>query len=119
MYNYIRLEEANCEYVPIVAEGEIKTGERLFVEIDDLTLVVFNIAGQLFAIADVCTHDDGPLGEGDLDGFVVICPRHGARFDVRTGKVLALPAIVDIPAYPVRIRDGQIEVGIPFDQEKT
>lgn len=116
MYNYIRLDEANCEYIPIAAKGDLKIGERLFVEIDDLTLVVFNIAGQLYAIADECSHDDGPVGEGDLDGFEVICPRHGARFDVRTGKVLALPAIVDIPAYPVRIRDGQIEVGIPNDQ---
>ena len=117
MYNYIRLEEASCEFIPIAAEGDIKICERLFVEIDDLTLVVFNIAGQLFAIADVCSHDDGPVGEGDLDGYVVACPRHGARFDVRTGKVLSLPAIVDIPAYPVRIRDGQVEVGIPYEQD--
>ena len=117
MYNYLRLEEARCEYIPIAADGDIKIGERLFVEIDDLTLVVFNIAGQLYAIADVCSHDDGPLGEGDLDGYEVVCPRHGAHFDVRTGKVLSLPAIVDIPAYPVRIRDGQIEVGIPYDQD--
>ncbi len=117
MYNYVQLEEANCEFIPIAADGDIKIGERLFVEIDDLTLVVFNIAGQLFAIADVCSHDDGPVGEGDLDGYIIACPRHGAHFDVRTGKVLTLPAIVDIPAYPVRIRDGQIEVGIPYDQD--
>jgi 3-phenylpropionate/trans-cinnamate dioxygenase ferredoxin subunit len=116
MYNYVFLEEARCEYIPIAAEGDIKIGERLFVEIDDLTLVVFNVAGQLYALADVCSHDDGPVGEGDLDGFEVICPRHGARFDIRSGKVLSLPAIVDIPAYPVRIRESQIEVGIPFDQ---
>ena len=117
MYNYIQLDEARCEYIPIAADGDIKVGERLFVEIDNLTLVVFNIAGQLYAIADVCSHDDGPVGEGDLDGFEVACPRHGARFDVRTGKVLSFPAVVDIPAYPVRIRDGQIEVGIPYDQD--
>jgi 3-phenylpropionate/trans-cinnamate dioxygenase ferredoxin subunit len=116
MYNYIHLDEASCEYVSIGEEGDIKNGERLFVEIDDITLVIFNIDGQLYAIADECSHDDGPVGEGDLDGFEIICPRHGARFDIRTGKVLALPAIVDIPAYPVRIRDGQIEVGIPNDQ---
>ncbi len=117
MYNYVQLEETNCEFIPIAAEGDIKIGERLFVDIDDLTLVVFNIAGQLFAIADVCSHDDGPVGEGDLDGYTIACPRHGAHFDVRNGKVLSLPAIVDIPAYPVRIRDGQIEVGIPYDQD--
>ena len=115
MYNYIRLDEASCEFIPIAAEGDINIGERLFVEIDDLTLVVFNISGELYAIADECSHDDGPVGEGDLDGYEIICPRHGARFDVRTGRVLALPAIVDIPAYPVRVREGQIEVGIPND----
>jgi 3-phenylpropionate/trans-cinnamate dioxygenase ferredoxin subunit len=116
MYNYLHLDEAQCEYIPIAADGDIKIGDRLFVEIDDLTLVVFNIAGQLFAIADVCSHDDGPVGEGDLAGFEVICPRHGAHFDVRNGKVLSLPAVVDIPAYPVRVHEGQIEVGIPYDQ---
>lgn len=116
MYNYIQMDEASCEYIPVAAEGDIKSGERLFVQIDDLTLVIFNIAGGLYAIEDVCSHDDGPVGEGSLDGYEVACPRHGARFDVRTGKVLSLPAIVDIPAYPVRVRDGQIEVGLPNDQ---
>lgn len=116
MYNYIQLDEASCEYIPVAADGDIKTGERLFVQIDDLTLVIFNIAGSLYAIEDVCSHDDGPVGEGSLDGYEVACPRHGARFDVRNGKVLSLPAIVDIPAYPVRVRDGQIEVGLPTDQ---
>ena len=90
-------------------------GSRLFVEIDDRPIVVFNIAGQLFAIGDVCSHDDGPLGVGDLEGKEIICPRHGARFDVQTGKVVALPAVVDIPAYPVRIKDGQVEIGVPLE----
>jgi 3-phenylpropionate/trans-cinnamate dioxygenase ferredoxin subunit len=75
--------------------------------------VVFNIAGNFFAIGDVCTHDDGPLGDGELDGYQVICPRHGARFDVRNGKAMALPAVMDTPSYPVRVIDGKIEVGIP------
>jgi 3-phenylpropionate/trans-cinnamate dioxygenase ferredoxin subunit len=74
---------------------------------------VFNIGGQLYAIADVCSHDDGPLGDGDLEGMEVVCPRHGARFDVRDGKVTSLPAAIDIPAYPVRVVDGQIEIGLP------
>ena len=83
-------------------------------EIDDLPIVVFRIGGELFAIADICSHDDGPLGDGDLEGYEIVCPRHGARFDIRTGKALALPAIVDISAYPVRVIDGQIEIGLPF-----
>jgi 3-phenylpropionate/trans-cinnamate dioxygenase ferredoxin subunit len=81
--------------------------------VDDKTIVVFNIAGQYYAILDVCSHDDGPVGEGDLEGYNITCPRHGAEFDVRTGKVMQMPAVVDIPAYPVRIADGNIQVGIP------
>jgi 3-phenylpropionate/trans-cinnamate dioxygenase ferredoxin subunit len=75
--------------------------------------VIFNIGGTIFAIADVCSHDDGPVGEGELHGYEIICPRHGASFDLRTGKVLSLPAVLDIPAYPVRIVNGQIEIGLP------
>jgi 3-phenylpropionate/trans-cinnamate dioxygenase ferredoxin subunit len=99
-----------------VAEiNELENGERIFLDIDDLSIVIFNIAGEFFAIGDVCSHDNGPLGDGDLEGHAVVCPRHGARFDVRTGKVLSLPAFVDIPAYPVRVVDGQIEVGVPVE----
>jgi len=109
------LDETKCEYVSVGQEDEVKNGDRIFVQIDDLTLVVFNIGGHLYAIADECSHDDGPVGEGELDGLEVICPRHGARFDIRTGKALSLPAVLDIPAYPVRIRDGQIEVSLPVN----
>ena len=87
----------------------------MFVEIDGLPIVVFNVAGSYYAIGDVCSHDNGPLGDGEVDGLEVICPRHGARFDLRTGEVRSLPAIVDIPAYPVRQVDGQLEIGIPLD----
>ncbi len=104
-----------CEFIGIGSPEELKSGERLFVEINELRIVIFNIAGRLYAIGDVCTHDDGPLGDGDLDGFEIACPRHGARFDVLTGKAISLPAVVDIPAYPVRISNGQIEIGIPTE----
>lgn len=114
MYNYIRLSAEELDYVSISPADEIKNGERLFVEIDGQALVIFNIAGQFFAIADLCSHDEGPLGDGELEGYAVVCPRHGARFDVRDGKVMSLPAIVDIPAYPVRVVDGQVEVGLPL-----
>lgn len=115
MYSYQKVNPDECEFVKIAQTEELSSGERIFVEIDDLSIVVFNIAGTYFAIANVCSHDDGPIGEGDLEQYTVICPRHGARFDIRTGKVLSLPAFVDIPAYPVRVVDGQIEVGIPIE----
>ena len=115
MYNYKQIDPAQCEFIPVGPVEELPNGERLFVQIDEDSIVVFNIAGQLFAIADVCSHDDGPVGEGDLEAYVIKCPRHGATFDVRTGKVLSLPAYEDIPAYPTRIVDGQIEVGLPVE----
>jgi len=111
--NYKELQSDKIEFLAVAEESELPNGERLFVEIDEFNIVIFNIAGQLFAIGDVCSHDNGPVGEGELEDHAVVCPRHGARFDVRSGRVLSLPAIVDIPAFPVRVVDGQIEVGVP------
>jgi 3-phenylpropionate/trans-cinnamate dioxygenase ferredoxin subunit len=106
-----RLEE--FEFYEVAPAEEIPAGERLFIEVGGEPIVIFNIAGNYFAIGDVCTHDGGPLGDGDLDGYQVICPRHGARFDVRSGKALTLPAVVDAPDYPVRVKNGNIEIGMP------
>ena len=113
MYNYTTLEQEQLEYIPVGNVDELNEGERLIIEIDGQPIVIFRIANQYYAIADVCSHDDGPVGEGSLEGFEIICPRHGARFDIRNGRVLALPAFVDIPAYPVRVNGDQIELGLP------
>ena len=115
MFNYKTLSELECEFIPVASTDEIPIGARLFFEIDAEAIVVFNIAGSYFAIGDVCSHDDGPLGDGTLESeYEISCPRHGAHFDVRTGKALTLPATVDIPAYPVRVVDDQIEIGLPL-----
>lgn len=113
MFNYTQLQESKIEFVEIMPASELPNGERLFVEIEGKMIVIFNIAGQYYAIADVCSHDDGPVGEGELEGFTITCPRHGAEFDIRTGKVIQMPAVVDIPAYPVQMKDGIIYIGIP------
>jgi 3-phenylpropionate/trans-cinnamate dioxygenase ferredoxin subunit len=113
MYNYTAQPPENLEFIEIAPATELPNGERLFVDIADKPIVIFNIAGQLFAIGDVCTHDDGPLGDGLIEGNNVVCPRHGGEFDIKTGKAVQLPAVVDIPAYPVRVVDGNIQVGIP------
>ena len=113
MFNYTTFDESKIEFAEIAPASELPNGERLFLEIEGRAIVIFNIAGELFAIGDICTHDDGPLGDGDLEGYNIICPRHGAEFDVRTGKVMQMPAVVDIPAYPVKVVDGMIQVGIP------
>jgi 3-phenylpropionate/trans-cinnamate dioxygenase ferredoxin subunit len=99
-------------FISVCPEEELASGERLFLEIENKSIVIFNLAGDYYAIADLCTHDDGPLGEGELEDHQIICPRHGARFDIRTGEVLTLPAIQDVPAYPVRVVDGMIEIGL-------
>jgi 3-phenylpropionate/trans-cinnamate dioxygenase ferredoxin component len=113
MFNYLQKDPGQLSFLEIASETDLPNGERLFVEIEGLPIVIFNIAGQYFAIGDVCSHDNGPLGDGLLDGHLVVCPRHGAEFDIRTGKAITLPAVVDIPAYPVRVVDGKIEIGIP------
>ncbi len=113
MLNYTAFEESKIEFVEIAPASELPNGERLFVELGDKPIVIFNIAGQLFAIGDVCSHDDGPLGDGTLEGNHIVCPRHGAEFDVRTGQAVQMPAVIDIPAYPVQVRDGTIFVGMP------
>ncbi|MBE7435362.1 MAG: non-heme iron oxygenase ferredoxin subunit [Anaerolineales bacterium] len=113
MFNYTSFDETKADFVEIAPASELPNGERLFVELGDKPIVVFNIAGQFFAIGDVCSHDDGPLGDGVIEGFNVVCPRHGAEFDICTGKVTQMPAVVDIPAYPVMVRDGTIFIGIP------
>lgn len=112
--NYLTYPEDKIEYVQIFESNELKNGERVNLEIDSFTIILFNIADKYFAIADVCSHDNQPLEEAEIDNeFEITCPRHGAKFDVRNGAVLALPAYEDIPAYPVRVVDGLIEVGLP------
>lgn len=113
MFNYTTRPESEVEYYEIAPVSELPNGERLFVQIGEYPIVIFNIAGEFFAIADKCSHDDGPVGEGTLEDHRIVCPRHGAEFDVRSGKVLQMPAVVDIPAYPVRVVDGMIQVGLP------
>ena len=113
MYNYTTLPTENLEYIEIAPDSELPNGQRLFVDVGDRPIVIFNIAGRFFAIGDVCSHDDGPLGDGMIEGFNVVCPRHGAEFDVRTGQAVQMPAVVDIPAYPVQVRNGTIFIGVP------
>ncbi len=90
-----------------VPEGEVKT-----FTIDAQRVAVARANGQLYAVQDLCSHDDGPLGDGGLEEFAIVCPRHGAKFDVRTGAVLAMPAIAPIETFPVMEKDGRIQVAV-------
>lgn len=116
MYNYITLDPSQLEFIPVATVDELGNGERILLDIGGEFIALFNIAGEYFAIADLCSHDDGPVAEGDLQDHEIECPRHGARFDVRTGEALSLPAVIDIPAYPVRVNGNEILVGLPKEK---
>lgn len=115
MFNYRLLEPERLEYVAVATVDELPEGQRKFIDIDGERIVVFNLGGRYFAIRDACSHDDGPVGEGAVDGLEIECPRHGARFHLETGKALTLPAVVDIPAYPVRLVGDEVQVGLPIE----
>jgi len=100
--------------VKVAEKDALQPGDRIVVEINDrLYIAVFRVGDDFFAIEDVCTHDDGPLGDGDLDGYEVECPRHGARFDIRTGEVRSMPAIRPVQRFDVKVdgNDVLVEVG--------
>lgn len=115
MFNYRNVEAEKLEFVPVARTDEIGNGQRLLVDVGDVSLAIFNIAGRYFAIADVCSHDGGPLAEGEVDGETIECPRHGGQFDLTSGKATHLPAVDDIPAYPVRVEGDQVLVGLPAE----
>lgn len=97
----------------VTAEGDIDVGSFALLETDDLTAAVFNVDGTLYAIEDVCTHDGAELAGGPLDGDQIICPRHGARFCLRTGRALTPPAYEAVQTFPVRISNGRVEIELP------
>ncbi len=99
-------------FVAIAKTSDIPPGAREIFEVDGIYIAVFNVDGAYYAIEDVCTHDDGPLVEGDLDEYTITCPRHGACFDIRTGAVLSMPAVIPVPTYDVRVEGDEIQVAI-------
>lgn len=111
--NYTTYPEEKCDFYEIIPASDLPNGERLFLELDNIPIVVFNIADNFYAIKDQCSHEDLELGDGELNGYDLTCEHHGAHFDVRTGEALTLPAVEGIPAYPVRVRAGVLEIGLP------
>ena len=103
------------DFVRVAATEDLPPGQRLLVEIEGIRIALFNLNGEFYAIEDVCTHDGGPLVEGEiLEGCQVECPRHGARFDIRTGEALSMPAFEPTPSYDVEVDGGDIYVEKPF-----
>ena len=100
--------------IDICTVADLPPGSRRIVEWDDLEIGVFNCDGRLLAIEDRCSHDDGPLAEGELDevACTVECPRHGSRFDLRTGQPLTLPAYEAVDVFAVRVEDDTIKLEV-------
>lgn len=96
--------------------NELKPGQAKLVDADDVSIAVYNLDGELYAIEDTCSHDNVPIlacglaVEDLLEGDEIVCPRHGARFDIKTGKALTPPAFGDLSTFPVRIENGIIQV---------
>jgi 3-phenylpropionate/trans-cinnamate dioxygenase ferredoxin subunit len=99
-----------ADFVRVALASEIPPGGKKLLDMDGRAVALFNVYGQFYAIDDVCTHDGGPLADGELRGCEIECPRHGARFDVRTGAVLCMPAFEPVASHEVKIEAGSVLV---------
>lgn len=97
-------------WIDVAREGSLADGEHMVVDLDGVPAAVFRVEGQYYAIEDVCSHDGAEIASGRLEGCEIVCPRHRARFCLKTGKVLAPPAYEDIATFPVRVEGGRIQV---------
>ena len=98
------------EWVTVARVGELAPGQWRAVDVDGARIAVFHLDGEYYAIEDVCTHDGGILTGGSVEGDVIICPRHGARFCIKTGAALTAPAYEATAKFPVRIENGVVQV---------
>jgi 3-phenylpropionate/trans-cinnamate dioxygenase ferredoxin subunit len=102
-------------FVKVGRASDLPPGSRTLVEVGEDAVIVLNVDGEYLAIADLCTHDGGPLEDGDIVDGCIECPRHGALFDLRTGKVKRLPATDPIPVFQVRVEDDDLYVAAADD----
>ncbi len=99
-----------ADWTDVAPADELSPGDYRVVDIDDALIAVFNIDGEFYAIEDVCTHDFETLTGGCIEGYEIICPRHGARFNIKTGEALTPPAYEPVATLPVRVEDGMVQV---------
>ena len=99
-------------FVKVGKAAEVPAGAAKVYEVGDRAIAVCNVDGTLYGIDDVCTHDEASLEQGFLEGCEIECPRHGARFDVRTGEATELPAVVPVDTFPVRVEGDDIEIDV-------
>ena len=99
-------------FIAVANAAEIPDPGKELVEVDDRLIALFHVGGCFYAIDDVCTHDGGPLASGELCGFEIACPRHGAKFDIRTGAALCMPATRPTVSHEVKVLDGKVWVKV-------
>jgi 3-phenylpropionate/trans-cinnamate dioxygenase ferredoxin subunit len=100
------------DWIDIGREGSLADGEHLVIEVNGSPVAVFRVGGRYYAVQNRCSHDFYTgIAEGWLEGCNIVCPRHGARFSLVSGKVLSPPAFQDLPVFPVRVEQGRIQVG--------
>ncbi len=108
------MTKTEARYVRVGHASDVPEGRAEVFDVEDRKIAVFRLEGGGFhAIEDICTHDGGPLAEGEIVGDQVICPRHGARFDIKTGAALTLPAVTPVESYPVRVEGNELYIGLP------
>ncbi len=104
-----------AEFHKIAKTGDLAPGEVGVYEVEGHRVALCNVDGEFYAIEDVCTHDGGSLDQGDLEGDEIECPRHGARFNVRTGEATLMPAVMPVQTFPIKIEGNQVFVGTEPD----
>jgi 3-phenylpropionate/trans-cinnamate dioxygenase ferredoxin subunit len=96
----------------VASTADVQPGEVRVFQVNGRSIALANLDGTFYAVDNLCTHDNGPLGEGTLWNGTIECPRHGARFDVKTGAVKALPAVRPVRAYPVQVDGDEVSVDV-------
>jgi 3-phenylpropionate/trans-cinnamate dioxygenase ferredoxin subunit len=94
------------EFSKAATKDELQPGEKLLVEVDEQLVILFQVGDEYFCLDDVCTHDGGTLSDGEFEGHEIACPRHGAKFDIRCGKALCMPATQNTGSHEVKV-DGE------------
>ncbi len=108
----------DSDFIKVGTIDEIPEGQVKVFELDGDRITVCNVSGSLYAVSDICSHDYALLSEGELENNEITCPRHGARFDVKTGKALCLPAVVPVQTYAVEVRGNEVWLS-PTQPAKT
>jgi 3-phenylpropionate/trans-cinnamate dioxygenase ferredoxin subunit len=103
------------EFVKVCRISDVPDPGKMVVEVDDRIVALFHVSGKFWALDDLCTHDGGTLADGELEGHTIICPRHGAKFDIRDGRALTMPATSPTAAHEVKIEGDDVLVRLKED----